>query len=127
MWLFYYFDFERNYDVLKWKILCILMKKNINFNKNKTWIENRKFHTQFSRDEPFTPAHRRIVDNYTYFYISKNISLYNFWIVFEIIESIVKSKLAKSLLKRRKFVELFLIDIWQRWQMQLWTNLFQFF
>ena len=29
MWLFYYFNFERNYDVLK-------LNKNINFNKNET-------------------------------------------------------------------------------------------
>ena len=36
MWLFYYFNFERNYDVLKSKSPCILLNKNINFNKNKT-------------------------------------------------------------------------------------------
>ena len=36
--------------------------------------------------------------------------------------AIVKSKLAKSLLKVRNFVELLLIDTWQ---MQLWTNIFQ--
>ena len=35
-WHFYYFNFERNYDVLKSKSLCILLNKNINFNKNKT-------------------------------------------------------------------------------------------
>ena len=34
--LFYYFNFERNYDVLKLKSLCILLNKDINFNKNKT-------------------------------------------------------------------------------------------
>ena len=33
MWLLYYFDFESNYDV-KSKIPCILLNKNINFNKN---------------------------------------------------------------------------------------------
>ena len=32
VWLFYYFNFERNYDVLKSKILCILLNKNINLN-----------------------------------------------------------------------------------------------
>ena len=36
MWLFYYLRFERNYDVLKSKIPCILLNKNINFNKSKT-------------------------------------------------------------------------------------------
>ena len=33
MWLFYCFNFERNY-VLKSKSPCILLNKNINFNKN---------------------------------------------------------------------------------------------
>ena len=36
MWLFYYFDFERNYEVLKSKSPFISLNKNINFNKNKT-------------------------------------------------------------------------------------------
>ena len=36
MWLFYYFNFERNYDVLKSKSPCSLLNKNINFNKNGT-------------------------------------------------------------------------------------------
>ena len=36
MWLFLYFNFERNYDVLKSKSPCILLNKNINFNKNET-------------------------------------------------------------------------------------------
>ena len=34
-WLFNYFDFERNYDVLKSKSSFFLLKKNINFNKSK--------------------------------------------------------------------------------------------
>ena len=34
--IFYYFSFERNYDILKSKSLCILFNKNINFDKNKT-------------------------------------------------------------------------------------------
>ena len=34
MRLFYYFNFERNYEVLKSKSPCILINKNINFNKN---------------------------------------------------------------------------------------------
>ena len=36
MWLFYYFNFKRSYDVLKSKSPCILLNKNINFNKNET-------------------------------------------------------------------------------------------
>ena len=36
MWLFYYFSFERNYDVLKSKSSCILLNKNINLNQNET-------------------------------------------------------------------------------------------
>ena len=36
MWLFYNFNFERGYDVLKSKSPCILLNKNINFNKNET-------------------------------------------------------------------------------------------
>ena len=36
MWLFYYFNFERSYDVLKSKSPCILLNKYINFNKNET-------------------------------------------------------------------------------------------
>ena len=33
---FYYFNFERNYDVLKSKSPCVLLNKNMNFNMNKT-------------------------------------------------------------------------------------------
>ena len=36
MWLFHYVNFERNYDVLKLKSRSILLKKNINFQKNET-------------------------------------------------------------------------------------------
>ena len=36
MWLFCYLNFERNYDVLKARNRCILLNKNINFNKNET-------------------------------------------------------------------------------------------
>ena len=34
VWIFYYFNFERSYDVLKSKSSCIKLNKNINFNKN---------------------------------------------------------------------------------------------
>ena len=36
MWLFYYFSFERNNDMLISKSAWILLNKNINFNKNET-------------------------------------------------------------------------------------------
>ena len=39
MWLFCYSDFERNYDVLKSKSLCILLNKNTNLNKNETELK----------------------------------------------------------------------------------------
>ena len=32
----YYFNFERNYDVLTSKSLSFLLNKNVNFNKNET-------------------------------------------------------------------------------------------
>ena len=35
MWLFYYFNFEKNYDILKSKTPSILLNKNINFDKTK--------------------------------------------------------------------------------------------
>ena len=35
-WLFYYFCFERDYDVLKSKIPCCFLNKNININKIET-------------------------------------------------------------------------------------------
>ena len=47
MWLFYYFNFERNYDVLKSKNPCILWNKNINFNKNQK--ESKIPHTVLER------------------------------------------------------------------------------
>ena len=34
-WLFYYFGFERNYDLLKSKSIRIFLKKSINFKKTK--------------------------------------------------------------------------------------------
>ena len=36
MWLFYYFNFERNYEVVKSKSSCLLPNKNKNFNKKET-------------------------------------------------------------------------------------------
>ena len=36
MWLFYYFYFERNYEVSKSRSPCFLLNKNINYIKNDT-------------------------------------------------------------------------------------------
>ena len=36
MWVFYCFNFKKNYDVLKSKSPSTLLNKNINFNKNET-------------------------------------------------------------------------------------------
>ena len=36
VWLFYYFDFKRNYDVLKLKSSCFSLNKKVNFNKSET-------------------------------------------------------------------------------------------
>ena len=55
MWLFCYFNFERNYDVLKSP--CILLNKNINFDKNET---ETKMENPTNRDEPCASAHVRI-------------------------------------------------------------------
>ena len=59
MSIFNYFDFERSYDILKSKSPCILLNKNINFDKNGTEpkMENP---TQFSRDKPCASIHIRI-------------------------------------------------------------------
>ena len=36
VWIFYYFKFETDYDVLKWMRPCILLNKNVKSNKNET-------------------------------------------------------------------------------------------
>ena len=36
IWLFHYFNFQRNYGVLNLTSLCFLLNKNITFNKNET-------------------------------------------------------------------------------------------
>ena len=58
---FCYFNFERNYDLLKLKILFILLKKSINF-KKPSKIENGKPHTQVYKDEPCASAHIRMAN-----------------------------------------------------------------
>ena len=49
MWLFYYFKFEINYDVLKPKSPCFLLNKNANVNKNGTESKTGKSHSRFYR------------------------------------------------------------------------------
>ena len=59
VWLFCYFDFEINYDVLKSKSPCLLLNKNTNFNKNETELKMENS-THIFRDEPCVSAHQRI-------------------------------------------------------------------
>ena len=129
MWLFYYFNFERNYDVLKSKSPCILLNKNINFNKNETEskmkipyivldkqalcfssYKNRKLkiklYKRYNEKGIFFVLFILSGGNffnicfismygllntlveYTYFYISKNITSYTFLLHFKIMESL---------------------------------------
>ena len=39
------FNFERNYDILKLKSPCILLNKNVNFNKQQNGIKNGESNT----------------------------------------------------------------------------------
>ena len=39
VWIFYHFNFERSYDVLKANSPCILLNKIIKFNKNETELK----------------------------------------------------------------------------------------
>ena len=43
VWLFYCFYFQRNYDVLRSENPCLLLNKNINFNKNETESKMENF------------------------------------------------------------------------------------
>ena len=49
VWLFYYFNFENNNDVFKWKSPCILLNKNVNFNKTKRNQKCKILHTVLER------------------------------------------------------------------------------
>ena len=49
MWLFYHFNFERKYDILKSKGSGIVFNKNINFNTNETESKMENPHTVFER------------------------------------------------------------------------------
>ena len=50
VWVIYYFNFERNYVVLKSNSPHILLNKDINFNRNKTGLKMEN-PTHSSRDE----------------------------------------------------------------------------
>ena len=61
MWLLYYSNFERSYDVLKTKSPFFLLIKIINFNKNEmeSKMENRTRSFTEAFTEAFTSAHVR--------------------------------------------------------------------
>ena len=102
--LFYYFNFSRNYEVLKSKSLSILFSlyKNRKL-KVKLWWggarERKKrafFVTVYFVQKKFfwhlyfisMYSVLNTLSEYTYFYISKNITLYLFLLVFKIVESL---------------------------------------
>ena len=90
MWLFYHFNFERSYDVLKSKSPCILLNKNVNFNKNETKskMEDR---THSFREMNLMLKQYSVLNTlseYTYIYISKNITSYTSLLVFKIVQNI---------------------------------------
>ena len=43
MWFFFYFNFEKNYDVLKSMTPCLLLNKKLSFNKNENESEMQPF------------------------------------------------------------------------------------
>ena len=57
-----YFNFGRNFDVLKSKSTSILLNKNTNFNKNKTKLKMKNPTNSFGKYETCTLAHIRIVN-----------------------------------------------------------------
>ena len=59
MWLLYCIYSERNYEVLISKSPCILLKKNINFNKNETELKMEN-PTHSFRDELDASVHTRL-------------------------------------------------------------------
>ena len=62
MRLFYYFNFVRNYDVLKSKSTCILLNKNINFNRNEMESKKENPTSSFRETNFFALAHIRIAN-----------------------------------------------------------------
>ena len=118
MWLLNYFNFERNYDVFKSKSPCIMLNKNINFNKNKTEsrMENPT-HRVLERRTLCSYKNRRskvklwwvgarerkkrtfFVHLHIYLYISKNFISYTFLLVLKIVKNlqcILKNKIRQK-------------------------------
>ena len=62
MRLYYYLNFEMKYDVLKSKSPCILLNKNINFNKNETESKMENPTHGFGKTNLMLSAHIRIAN-----------------------------------------------------------------
>ena len=58
MWFFFYFNFEKNYDVLKSMTPCLLLNKKLSFNKN----ENQSEMQTFQIDERCASAYTKIAN-----------------------------------------------------------------
>ena len=58
MWLFYYFDFKRCYNLLKLKSPCILLNKNIKVNKKETQSKMEILHTILERRTLFFSSNK---------------------------------------------------------------------
>ena len=76
VWLFHYFHFERNYDVLKPKSPYMLLNKNINVNKIETESKMK------------SPTHWIHFQNNTFCYISKHITSYTCLLVFNFVKNL---------------------------------------
>ena len=116
MWLFHYFNIEKNYDVLKSKSPCFLLNKNMNFDKNE--MESRMLNPTHAFKETnlcfnsnkncklkvnlwWVGAYERkkeyiFVTFILLFNISKSISSYSFLLVFKFVESLQSIRKLKS-------------------------------
>ena len=117
MWLFYYFSFEKNYDILKSKSPCTLLNKTlIKTKRNRKWKIPHSFRERnlvlcrwssrkkkrghfctvyfvrknFFKHLCFISIYSVLntLSKYTYFYISENNTSYTSLLVFKIIESL---------------------------------------
>ena len=62
VWLFCYFNFERNYDILKSKSPWFLLNKDLDFNKNETESKMENPTNSFREMKHFASAHIRIAN-----------------------------------------------------------------